>query len=149
MFSLFRFFESAGKLAALDDEAALELGDLAPAHIRQHRRIVLLGGALGLVGLGAGIALAFFSMGPGGARREGKAIMLAPALFAAAGVLFGVAAGCLFAPTAFLAGPVGQKWMRLVGTRSVLFARLVCLVLLSLPVSFLTFLAWIAWREWQ
>lgn len=146
MFSLFRFFESAGKQAALDDEAVAELGEEGPAHARQHRRIVFTGGALGLVGLSAGIALAVFSTRPGAVNREGAAIFLAPALFAAAGTMFGVAAACLLSPTAFLAGPVGQKWMRLIGTRSVPVARIVCAILLSIPLTLLGFLGWIAWQ---
>jgi hypothetical protein len=35
---------------------------------------------------------------------------------------------CLFAPREFLTGPVGQKWMKLIGTKSVLVARIVCLI---------------------
>ena len=78
-----------------------------------------LAGALGAAG---GLAFAV-------AAGEGPNGLMAPPLFGAAGLLVGSAAACLFAPRAFLTGPLGEKWMRLIGTRSVAVARGVCLAL--------------------
>ena len=50
-------------------------------------------------------------------------------MFGAVGLVFGVAVACLFAPSSFLTSSVGQKWMKLIGTKSVLAARIVCLIL--------------------
>ena len=62
--------------------------------------------------------------------RETKIILMAPFLAGIIGILEGVAVTCLFAPRAFLVGPVGQKWMSLIGTKSVLGARITCAVLI-------------------
>jgi hypothetical protein len=37
-----------------------------------------------------------------------------------------MALACLFAPHDFLTGPVGKRWMKLIGTKSVPVARLAC-----------------------
>ncbi|MFL5341439.1 MAG: hypothetical protein ACJ8F7_14940, partial [Gemmataceae bacterium] len=50
----------------------------------------------------------------------------APIILTFAGFCLGVAAACLFAPTDFLAGPVGRKWMEFSGTQGVYRARVVC-----------------------
>ena len=65
--------------------------------------------------------------GPAPQEGTGK-VLLAPLLFGAAGCLFGAAVGCLFAPGDFLAGPIGRKWMDMIGTKNVVVARIVCLI---------------------
>lgn len=71
----------------------------------------------------------FLALSENGGQSEGAEILLAPVLFGAAGLLFGAAVACAFAPRSFLTGPAGRKWMKLIGTRNVLAARIVCLVL--------------------
>jgi hypothetical protein len=55
-----------------------------------------------------------------------KMIVGPPIFMTVAGFCFGVAAACLFAPSSFLLGPLGRKWMKFIGTQSVPLARLVC-----------------------
>ncbi len=54
---------------------------------------------------------------------------VAPVLFGVGGAFFGIAIACLFAPRDFLAGLVGRKWMKLIGTENILVARIVCALL--------------------
>lgn len=61
--------------------------------------------------------------------QDARGLLLAPFLFCAGGLLYGVAMACLFAPRDFLAGPLGEKWMKLIGTKSIFGARIVCLFL--------------------
>jgi hypothetical protein len=64
---------------------------------------------------------------------------VAMGLFWPASLILGVSLGCLFAPDRFLISPLGRKWLDLIGTQSVLGARMAsgfgvflvgCLVLL-------------------
>ena len=55
-----------------------------------------------------------------------KGIVLVPLMYGASGFFFGMAIMCLVAPQGFLTGPVGQPWMKLIGTKSVRVARIAC-----------------------
>jgi hypothetical protein len=57
-----------------------------------------------------------------------RGIILAPIMYGAGGFFFGMAIMCLVAPRAFLTGPVGAPWMKLIGTKNVLVARIACLL---------------------
>ena len=72
-----------------------------------------------------------------------------PLMFAVEGMVFGVSVACLFAPREFLTGPVGQKWMRLIGTESIVAARIVCLLITLLFSGFIALVAWGAWSDLQ
>jgi hypothetical protein len=128
LFSLFRFYEKTGEYMTPDPTAVEKAGELGERHATYHRRIVLVGGIFGAIGAALGLALSIGTSTADKADKDVKGILLAPLMFAAAGVLFGVAMACLFAPTEFLMGPVGRKWMKLIGTESVRGARLTCLI---------------------
>jgi uncharacterized membrane protein YedE/YeeE len=55
-----------------------------------------------------------------------------PVLFTIGGILAGAALTLLFAPSDFLEGPVGRRWLKLVGTSNLLVARLICLLFAAL-----------------
>jgi hypothetical protein len=84
----------------------------------------------GAIGVGLGVAVDVLAWQEGTEGKEDAFVYMAivfPLALAVAGLLFGVAAACAFAPRKFLAGPVGRKWMKLIGTKSIAAARLVCL----------------------
>jgi hypothetical protein len=126
--SLFDFFRKAPEFIEPDARALEQSGDNRPRHAAYHKRIVKLAIIFGIVGaVGTGIAVLFVAAGPR-AGRDLKMIILAPVLFGIGGAFFGTAIACLIAPRDFLEGPVGQKWMKLIGTRNVLVARIVCIL---------------------
>lgn len=98
---------------------------------RYHRRIVVIAGFCGLIaGIGGIIGAVMASPN----EKDVKLMLMAPLMCGIIGILEGVAIACLFAPQEFLDGPVGQKWMTLIGTKSVLGARITCVVLsLAIP----------------
>jgi hypothetical protein len=147
----FRFFREAGAYAKPEKAALQAAGAQASRHAAYHRKIVSVSCAFGVTGFVLGVVgcvagLTIWKMRP----REEAGFLLTskwavgmlslPVGLAMLGVLLGAAAACLFAPRSFLLGPVGQKWMGLVGTRSVAAARLVCCALLLLS-GFAAFLA--------
>jgi len=124
--SLFEFFRKAPEFIEPDAQALEQAGDDRPKHAAYHKRIVKLAIIFGIVGaVGGAVAAVFAAVGPR-VERNHRAIILAPVLFGIGGAFFGTAIACLIAPSDFLTGPVGQKWMKLIGTRNVLVARLVC-----------------------
>jgi hypothetical protein len=140
-FEIFRFFRQAGKLAPLDRSAVRATGTAGEKHATYHRQIVLTGAACGVLGLvPAGILMTAMSNEAGGelSVHDLAALIAVPLGAVAVGFCLGVALACLFAPASFLTGPVGRKWMRFIGARSVLSARVVCffvvLVLGLVPV---------------
>lgn len=53
-------------------------------------------------------------------------IIAVPGLFVYA--FAAVSLGCLLAPSSFLLGPAGKRWMQLIGTTSLSTARVVCVI---------------------
>jgi hypothetical protein len=146
LFQLLGFFDSAAKYATFDRQSIAEAEVVRSASI--HRRIVLAGACFGLIGAGLGIAmLAVF--GGKALEKEGAKVLLAPLMFAAEGTVLGAATAILFAPRWFLTGPAGQKWMKLVGTQSVLSVRIVCSIFLLLLVAIVVVMSWAAWSDMQ
>jgi hypothetical protein len=129
LFHLFRFYREATTYTSPDQPALEQAGEARERHAAYHRRIVLVSGLFGALGVVFGLALSFVATGDTKSGKDVKQGLLAPFLFGAAGMLLGVAIACLFAPREFLAGPVGQKWMKLIGTKSIMLARIVCLLL--------------------
>lgn len=129
---IFDFLKEAVRYIRPDDEALAEAGEQAGAAARYHKRIVIAAAVCGLVAaVGGTIALTLEP--PRG--RDTILIFAGPAIFGSMGILIGVAGAALFAPREFLTGPLGRKWMALIGTRSVLVARIVCGVLLLFPLA--------------
>jgi hypothetical protein len=67
---------------------------------------------------------------------------LGAVMFVILGTLLGIALACTFAPSSFLNGPTGQKWLDFIGTRNVLAARAVCVVVTVLLGAFFAFALW-------
>ena len=128
---LLDFLKAATGFIRPDATAVDEAGESSVVAARYHRRIVVIAGVCGLIAAIAGVTGAL--MAPPN-EKEMKMFLMAPLLSGIAGILEGVAVTCLLAPQAFLVGPVGQKWMSLIGTKSVLGARITCAVLaLAIP----------------
>jgi hypothetical protein len=138
LFRLFEFFSGARDYARTDHEAVKKNGVDAPRHQLYHRVIVtcgVLGGILGFVG---GVIGAFVSLKhhPVDGRTDDLYItILSPVLTAAAGMLSGVSWACTAAPGSFLNGPLGTKWMGLIGTKNLTVARFVAFVIAVLGTA--------------
>ena len=50
----------------------------------------------------------------------------------------------LFAPVSFLLGPKGKKWLDLVGTKTVVSARVVCIIFTMVAIGIFSILIWAA-----
>jgi len=120
---LFDFFRGASDYVHPDPAALDQAGETGPRHAAYHQRIVWISSACGMIGAILGIMT---SVGLVQSDKSGRGVLLAPFMFGAAGLLLGAATACMFAPRAFLTGPLGQQWMKLIGTKSVLVARMVC-----------------------
>jgi len=107
-----------------------------------HKRILLVGGCFAALAVIPGLVTSAIVASQMESYRQIRAMMLGSLIFAAEGFVLGVAIMCLVAPRAFLTGPVGRPWMKLIGTKSVLVARIACL-LLGLVVTFILVLVWI------
>jgi hypothetical protein len=144
---LLGFFEAATKYAKPDE--GIEEADPEAAHsVAFHRRIVVASLAFGLIGAGGGVAFLFASGGQA-IEKEGINVLLAPLMFAAAGMIFGAACALLFVPRSFLTGPAGQKWMTLVGTQNVLIIRIVCSIFVLLLMMVMALIGWAVWADAQ
>lgn len=129
LFQLLGFFREATGYVRPDDDAVRRAGSTGERHSGYHRKIVWISGVLGALFALAGLAASIAEL-TGGKMRESdaKVVLLAPLLAGVAGIMFGVAVACLFAPSEFLTGPMGAKWMSLIGTKNILVARIVCFV---------------------
>lgn len=129
LFRLLKILEASTEFIAPDDSTEAE-GDGSPlARPSYHRVIVGTSIAFAVAGVILGVVFLAGLMDMPDKPAGGAKLFLAPLVFAVIGMFFGLAVSCLFAPTGFLTGPFGQKWMKLIGTKSVPVARLVCLLL--------------------
>ena len=143
------FFKEASKYTSPDEDAVGRAGSESPRYVSFHKRIVTVSVIFGVAGAALGIGMIFIAVGENAAQDDGAEILLAPLVFAAAGLVFGVSVTCLFAPRSFLTGPVGQKWMQLIGTESTAVARVVCFLFTMLLLGFIALLIWSAWSDMQ
>jgi hypothetical protein len=139
IFRLFRFFTEARQYAQLDPEQLRQAGASAPRHQSYHRRVVWTSAIAGLVVATIG-TLGLLNDKPAN-DRDARLVYYAPFLFGAAGMLLGVALACMLAPTEFLTGPMGSRWMALIGTKSTGAARFVCLLIVLIIGGVSLFLA--------
>jgi hypothetical protein len=125
-FRIFRFFQEASTYTEPDQAALQDAGIDVDRHADYHRSIVRVSGVFGAIGFALGVVglILFLTSANPGQMQIGMVLM--PLVFAIPGLLFGVALSCLFAPRGFLLGPIGNRWMELIGTRNVTVARLVC-----------------------
>jgi hypothetical protein len=107
--------------------------------------------ALGAVGFVLGLiawAVVISEAKPGEAfaGRDAKAIILAPVLFPIPFMILGAVGSLAVAPTEFLRGPAGRRWMAIFGgTTNPATARAFCWVVLSLMVGVPIGLALLIW----
>lgn len=134
-----KFLEEAAGYIHPDAEAVDPADERAEVAIRFHRRIVIVAATFGLLAAIVGTTGILLE-----SKKEGeglKTLFVGPPVFGVIGILEGVALSCAFAPREFPAGPLGKKWMTLIGTQSVAVARIVCAVLASVPVLLLVAVA--------
>jgi hypothetical protein len=99
-----------------------------PWDARYHRKIVFVAGFLAFLGSLLGVIISGMMANDAKSGKDVKGIILVPLLFGAAGFMSGMAMMCLVAPRTFLTGPIGRQWMKLIGTESVVVARITCLL---------------------
>ena len=144
-FHALNFFREAADYVEVDDAAIVETGADASRDVSIHKRIVAAGIVFGLLGAASGVAMIVLAAKTGRNHKEEESFLLAPLIFAVMGCLLGPAAAITFVPTRFLTSPVGQRWMRLVGTESVVAARIICSIFLVLLVAIVAVFGAIAW----
>lgn len=116
--------DTAGSVPPPGDPSDAE----AVRHSRYHRRIVSVGGCFAALGVVLGLFASVVGAGDVQSLKEVKGVILAPVMLGAGGFVFGMALMCLVAPRAFLTGPAGRPWMKMIGTESVAVARTACLL---------------------
>lgn len=146
---LIEFFQGTIAFARVDES---EMNDDSEAQriVAYHRRIVRASVGCGVIGPLSGLFTGIPELiQEGGAKTVSDRIpayLLLPAISAIAGILFGFSLGCLFASRDYLKAPLGQRLMKIMGTNSVIVARLVSLIVAALSLGFLvgpTFMHWI------
>jgi hypothetical protein len=117
-----------------------------PEHAKAHGRIAAWGrlSPLLFLVLGLGFSVLVFWTPKLPTLVNGLVAVFVSAMFAAAGLGFGVAVGCLQAPREFFATPAGRKWMRLVGTRNVTVLRVICVIVTATIVALVGIAAYVA-----
>jgi hypothetical protein len=99
----------------------------------------------GAVGLGLGLLTAWMSVrehhGPPMSARETQMVLVTPLIFTIGGIAGGLALALLLAPSEFFDGSAGEKWLKLVGTRNIGTARLVCLLIVLVGFGVLSLVA--------
>src|SRR5262249_53855232 len=103
-------------------------GQAGRRHSAYHRYVVRSGIACGVVGLVLAVAFPV----------RGDDHLETTLTFGMAGGVFGVGLVCCFVPQEFLTGPVGRKWMKLIGVRSVVAARIACVLLAVAVLGLIT-----------
>ena len=124
-----RFLQQTAAYVVTDADEVQQAGEAGKRHVAYHKRIVLMSVLLGALGLMIGIALSLFGVTHGMDSRNWPVLVATPVLMGLAGSVLGISMACLFAPNEFLTGPVGRRWMSLIGTKSVGVARAACFIL--------------------
>jgi hypothetical protein len=107
---------------------------------RCHRIMAMVASLFGMLGFLLAVAIDAWiaSKGPTeGVRMSasvGVRLLLFPLAMALFGLAYGAAISGLFAPRWFLYGDLGRRWTRLVGTKNVVVAKIVCLLIASVPL---------------
>jgi hypothetical protein len=116
-------------------------GRYDPAHIRIHKIVVGVGLAFGALGVLAALG---FAAGSVIVALSAKNLESAAVTLIGIPVSFLIPPGCyfigtsmalVFAPTRFLRGPIGQKWVKIAGVKSPILARLLFILIVVLVVG--------------
>jgi hypothetical protein len=124
---LFEFYQQLRGLSRPDSGDVAGAGESGARHADYHKRVFLVGCVFGVLGLIFGLMLPTRLIAQAELYMSLRAIPLTLSC-GAYGFLFGMAVMCLFAPKEFLAGPVGRKWLNVVGTQKIRTTRIVCLI---------------------
>ena len=73
-----------------------------------------------------------------------RVFLYLPPVAGAMGAVVGVGFACACAPTRFLNGPLGARWLRLIGTRNVPMARAIGVVLSVVVAGVPLLFLWLA-----
>jgi hypothetical protein len=133
MLDFLRLFREGLKYRRPDVDALKQSDDNRVRYATYHRRIFWSGAIWTILFAVAGPAALLQEAIHNNIRHNAFDWLEVVLVSGAAGLFFGVAVACLFAPRDFLEGPVGSRWMRMIGTKSVGAARLVCLVVALAP----------------
>ncbi|HMF15978.1 MAG TPA: hypothetical protein VKE98_02175 [Gemmataceae bacterium] len=143
--SMFRFLQETPKFITPQHppEPQGEGGPALSRHVTYHKRIVWVGGVFGGLGLVLGLLISLMVLNLA-TKRPGtwNLILMSPIVSAALFTFVGIAVACLFAPREFLCGPLGTKWMKLIGIRNILGARIVCALLSVIGILGMALLGW-------
>ena len=129
-------YQEAAQDAQVTPSTTFEVDDAPRRHAKYQRRIVRLTLCSGICGLLLGLALSLVQCVQG-APRCLEGLLRVPPLCGVIAVFFTLAVACLVVPGDFLEGPFGQSWMRIIGTKTVLGARIACLLfvlVITLPL---------------
>jgi uncharacterized membrane protein YfcA len=149
LLQLFGFFEEASKYASPDEDAVAQAGPDALRHVSFYRRIVAVSILFGTVGAVLGVGMIILAAGEKTPGTDTAKMLIAPPVFAAAGLVFGVSVACLFAPSSFLTGPIGQKLMQLIGTQDIRVARAACLLWTLFLMALIALISCSVWSDMQ
>jgi LSD1 subclass zinc finger protein len=130
--------------AAGQGDADRGVPDLLLPDDSYHRTVI----AFAIVGgvFVAAVAVVLFFRAVARERETLRLILLpAPVVGFVVGMIWGFAAACLLAPGSFYETPRGQAWLRRIGTRSSLVARLVCLVAVGVIGVLLLVVFFVVW----
>jgi len=131
-----------------------------PGHVATHRIIVRVGkvcGAVGIVVAGLFVFACLLVAGASAAspdRASGVSVrtviwgtlfvILIAAATPVAFYFYGTSVALLFAPSDFLRGPIGRKWLKVAGVKGIAVARVLCFVLLIAPPALIALLVLLA-----
>ncbi|MBM3996400.1 MAG: hypothetical protein FJ303_19940 [Planctomycetes bacterium] len=138
MIKIWLLFQEALTYVEPDPAALAESGVDRDRYLWWHRHFVTMArifGTLALVLALVWVVLAL-TLEPEGGRPPPPgamifALLLAPPLAFLLGSLYGAVLTILIAPSDFLLGPLGRKWMGLVGTSNIYLAKVVCFIVLA------------------
>src|SRR5262249_42250654 len=139
MFKLIAFFQAALRYVEPDEDAIEEAGVNKDRYIRWHKRFVNIARLFGLLVGSAALAWGVVALINERDTLEPKhyyALLLSPFVGAMTGIALGAIFACLIAPSDFLRGPLGRKWLDFVGTRNILVSRFVCLIAFVIVLLF-------------
>jgi len=143
---VFLVFWRARRFLQADPDAVKRAGQWAADDEAVQRRVVWTAVLFGIIATLFYISMLAWQLTDDGmVHVTWEEIIFGPPLAFWIGVFTGFPSALAFAPERFLRGPFGEKWMRLIGVRSVLVARLVCLIVfaaITTAVSVLVLLAW-------
>lgn len=111
--------------AARSAPSPVREGDVPRWHVMYHW-VILAAAVVGTL-IGAAIVLSGIAKEGLPDQRTGKRLWGAAMLAGAGGMALAAMVGAI-APSSFIRGPIGSKWLRYVGTTNVVAARVICLI---------------------